>query len=360
MTVAAGRRQFLGQLAWGVGGTLLAFRAPASAAPADERTVVLGRPLLGTIIEAEADHPDLVVARRALEAGFARITDVDRLMSTFRPDSEISVIGRQAGRTPVPISPETRDVLAEAVGVGAQSAGALDVTVHPLVRLWSAAALQGRLPSRMELDRTLVLLGPAQLALDEGRCTARLARRGAGIDLGGIAKGYAVDAAVDALRAGGVRRGIVNAGGDLRVFGLARGGEPWRIGIRHPLRPASLLATVLIEDGAVATSGNYFRFVTIQGREYGHLLSPRTGFPAVGGLSATVLGPRAVRADALATAALVSGPGGAMELLARAGADGLVVERAARGAARGGVTVHATRGLKDRVTLLDRAAVLDA
>jgi thiamine biosynthesis lipoprotein len=355
MRSTSGRRQFLGRLAWGLGGTLLAFRAPA--AGAEDRRVVLGRPLLGTVVESEADHPDLAVARRALHAGFDRIVDVDRLMSIFRPHSEISAMNRSAGAESVPISGETAEVLSEALLVAGQSRGAMDVTIHPLVQLWARAGREGRLPARPELDRALRVLGTARLTLRAGGHRATLEERGAGVDLGGIAKGYAVDLAIEALRAHGVRRGIVNAGGDLRVLGRTRTGEPWRIGVRHPLRPSALVAAIAVEDESVATSGNYFRFATIGGREYGHVLDPRTGLPTDALLAATVVAPRAMRADALATAALVSGIPGALELLDRAGVSGLVVARIK--GRPDAVTIHATTGLRDRITVLDGNAVLE-
>jgi thiamine biosynthesis lipoprotein len=339
-----------------LGGTLVAVRPPVAGA-AEHRTVVLGRPLLGTVVEAEADHADLATARRALEAGFERIAGVDRLMSTFRPDSEISLLNQHAGAGPVPISRETAEVLAEALAIGHESRGFMDVTIHPLVTLWARAGLEGRLPSRAELDRTRGLLDTAQLLLDEARTRAWLEQQGAAVNLSGIAKGYAVDAAVEALRAHGIRRGIVNAGGDLRVLGLDRTGEPWRIGVRHPLRPSELVAALLVEDAGVATSGNYFRFVMIDGRPYGHVLNPRTGLPADTVLAATVVASRAMRADGLATAALVSGEAGALGLMDRAGVEGLVVTRLS--GRPGAVAVHVTRRLRDRIEMLDRTAVLE-
>ena len=148
------------------------------------------------------------------------------------------------------------------------------------MRLWSGAARDGRLPSRVELDTTAGLVGVGDLVLDERRRAVALRRLGAGIDLGGIAKGYAVDVAVEALRVRGIVSGIVNAGGDLRVLGRSPDGSLWRIGLRHPLRPDSLILSLGVEDESVATSGNYFRYFTVAGRQYGHVLDPGTGTPA--------------------------------------------------------------------------------
>jgi thiamine biosynthesis lipoprotein len=334
---------------------LLALRAPRAAAERVEPpTAVIGRLMLGTLVESEASHESLAAAREALRAGFDRIDDVDRLMSGFH-ESEITRLADAAGAGAVAVSEDTYRVLAEARAVGAMTRGALDVTILPLMRLWSAAAKDERLPSRAELDATARLVGLEHLVLDPGGRSARLRQPGAGVDLGGIGKGYAVDVAVEALRARGVRSGIVNAGGDLRVLGRSPSGTPWRVGLRHPLRPEFLLLALRVEDEAVATSGNYFRYFTVAGRRYGHVLDPRRGTPAETALSATAVAPRAMRADGLATGALVRGVQGALDVMAAAGVEGVVVSE--WDGHPGGVVAHVTRGLADRVELLDPTAV---
>jgi thiamine biosynthesis lipoprotein len=353
------RRRFLAGLGGGVGGMLLALRAPGAAT--GERATphaVLGRLMLGTLVEAEASHDDdLAAARAALHAGFDRIDDVDRLMSVFH-DSEVTRLAREAGGGAVPVSEDTWQVLAEARRLAEVTRGALDVTILPLVRLWAEAAARGRVPARAELDGAARLVGAAGLVLDEQARTARLAQPDAAVDLGGIGKGFAVDVAVDALRARGVRRGIVNAGGDLRVLGRSPGGTPWRIGLRHPLRPASLVLALWVEDQAVCTSGNYFRYVTIGGRRYGHVLDPRRGTPAATALSVTAVAPTAMRADGLATGALVCGVEGALPAMAAAGADGVVVSEWRQHPGR--VIARVTPGLAGRVERLDPSAVVEA
>lgn len=339
---------------------LLTMRAPAPAGAApDGESALLGRPMLGTLVETEAYHPDRALARAALRAGFDRIDDVDRLMSVFREDSEISRVNRAAGTEPVPVTGDTGRVLSEARAIAVHTAGALDVTVLPLMQLWKAAVIGGRPPSPAALDRTRRGVGIAtHLTLDDGGSTAFLKEPGAGIDLGGIAKGFAVDLAVEALHARGITSGIVNAGGDLRVIGRAATGGSWRVGLRHPLRPDTLLLSVLVEDEGVATSGNYIRYFEIGGRRYGHVLDPRTGTPAETALSVTVIAPSAMRADGFATGALAHGAEGALELIERAGLDGIVVTRSFRPS--GSVIARVTRGLAGRVELIDSTAVISS
>lgn len=312
---------------------------------------------MGTVVESEANHLDLETARQAVEAGVDQMAEVDRLMSIFRQDSEVSLVNRLAATQPIRVGPDTSTVLAEAERLARLSGRGLDVTVGPLMKLWGLAAKQGRLPSRRELDATLALVGAEGFSLDPDSSTVRLRHPGMALDLGGIAKGYAVDVAVKTLSERGVQSGMVNAGGDLRVIGRNRDGGSWRIGLRHPLNPRVLLLSILVEDEAVSTSGNYFNYFTVQGKRYGHILNPRTGYPVRTILSATVIAKDAMRADGLATAAMVYRAEEALEFLQnRAGVAGIVVTTL--DGHPGKVLVHVTERLKGRVELLRGPAFL--
>lgn len=352
------RRRFLMAIAGGAGGTLFGLLSPRRAwANSKMQTLTLGRLLMGTVVEIEANHPDPLIARDAIEAGLQRMMDVDRLMSTYRPDSEIGRVNRLAATLPVSVGKETFGVLSEAKEIAQMSGGALDVTIHPLMQLWHCTTKEGRLPSSREIEANLGLVAHRGLSLDPNNRCVRLRHQGMGIDLGGIAKGYAVDLAAEALRRRGVHSGMVDAGGDLRVVGRNRDGGIWRIGLRHPLAPSRLLLSVLVEDEAVATSGNYFRYFTVGGLRYGHLLHPRTGTPADSALSATIIAKSAMRADGLATAAMVHGAG-AMAFIQRvSGIEGIVVHPLARHPDK--VSVQITPGLRGRLELLDRSAELE-
>ncbi|HZY30731.1 MAG TPA: FAD:protein FMN transferase [Candidatus Methylomirabilis sp.] len=352
------RRRFLLAIAGGAVGTLFGLLSPKRAwSNSKIRTLTLGRLLMGTVVEIEANHPDLSLTREAIEAGLQRMMDVDHLMSTFRPNSEISQVNRLAATLAVTVGEETFGVLTEANRIGLISGGALDVSIHPLMQLWRRTTEQGRLPSLQEIDAALSLVAHSGLSLDPNNRGVRLQQPGMGLDLGGIAKGYAVDGAAETLQRCGVSSALVDAGGDLRVVGRNRDGGVWRIGLRHPLAPSRLLLSVLVEDEAVATSGNYFRYFTVGGRQYGHLLHPRTGTPAESALSATIIAKSAMRADGLATAAMIHGAG-AMAFIQRvSGVEGIVVHPLARHP--GKVSVQITPGLRGRVELLDRSAELE-
>lgn len=352
------RRRFLVTLAGSFGWMLCGFPSQTMArGMSGMASLVYGRLLMGTIVESEANHPDLEIARQAVEASFDRMAAVDRLMSIFRPDSEISRVNRLAAKQPIQVGPATYAVLAQADRLARLTGGALDVTVGPFMKLWKLAEKRNRVPSLKELDRALHLVCYDNLSLNHRDRSVLLKEDGMAIDLGGIAKGYAVDLAVEALIEHGIWSGMVNAGGDLRVLGRNQDGKPWRIGLRHPQHPQSLLLSILVEDEAVATSGNYFNYLTIQGRRYGHLLNPRTGYPAESLLSTTVITKSAIEADGLATAAMVQGKERALELLQGIpGVQGIVISALDRHP--GKVLVQVTRNLRGRVELLDGSAFL--
>lgn len=353
-----GRRRFLKVVASGVAGIYSGLLLPTQAKSSLKgHTLTIGRLLMGTVVEGEANHPDLSIARRAVEVSLERMVEVDRLMSTFRPDSEISRANRLATEHPVQVGEATFGVLQEAQRIARMSHGAFDVTIHPLMELWRSTTREGRIPSRKEREATLASVAHADLSLDSAHRLVRFRRPGMGVDLSGIAKGYAVDAAAEALKEYGVNSGLIDAGGDLRVIGLNRQGGSWRVGLRHPLAPSRLLLSILVEDEAVATSGNYFRYFTVADRRYGHLLRPLTGTAADAPLSATVIARSAMRADGLATAAMLHREGAFAFINQVSEIEGIVISQQTRHP--GKVSVQVTSGLKRRVELLDRSAELE-
>jgi len=262
-------------------------------------------------------------ARKALEAAEQRIRQIESLMSVHLADSQLSEFNAAAAGAPFPLAPELLEVLRAARDVNRASDGAFDVTVGPLVKLWQRAGRERKRPSDRELAATLRVVGMDHLRFDAEGVT-KLAD-GVSVDLGGIAKGYAVDQALAEIRRAGFSGIIVNIGGDLRCSGSDPGGRKWRVGIRHPFAPATgrLCGKLALNDAAVATSGDYFRFVEIDGQQYSHILDPRTGWPVERRPSVTVVSlpaegkePSAMTADAWATALSVLGPPG-LELLAQ-------------------------------------------
>jgi thiamine biosynthesis lipoprotein len=249
-------------------------------------------------------------AREAARAAFQEVSRVERLFSTYLPDSAISRINQAASQKPpkaVKVSQEVFNLLHESVLLHRRSGGAFDITHGALARLWTPRGEKPRVPSAARIREALTRVGSQHLKLDYDEVTVRLARTGMSIGLGAIAKGYAVDQAVRVLRARKLSDFIVDGGGDLYVAGK-HPDRPWRVGIKDPRKPTEHFASFPVTDKAVVTSGDYERYFVVEGKRYSHVLDPRTGRPAQALMSATVVAPKTVNADALATTALVLGP----------------------------------------------------
>lgn len=316
---------------------------------------------MGTAVECQAFHAFPKQARRAVEAAFAAVEQVDRDMSLYRPESDIGRLNRLAAQQEMPVRDSTATVLREALRVARASQGALDVTISPLLARWGFHSPRLEAPGPQQLEAALALVDYRHIHLDDVTGAVRLARPGVQLDFGGIAKGYAVDLAVEALRQDGIRHGMVNAGGDLRLLGAHPDGAPWVVGVQHPLTPSRLLLALSLDGGAVATSGNYLRYRVYNGRRYGHLLHPQHGYPADTALSLTVVASTAMRADALATAALVMGRDGMAWLRDQPDVEALMVTRLSGGGTKlaGQLLVRASLGLRDRMTLFDGTAIVE-
>lgn len=261
-------------------------------------------PLMGTLADVGVVHDNPVYAHAAIDAALEELWRVERTMSRFLADSDVGRANRLAARGAVDVAPETAAVLAAALDWAVASDGAFDPCLGRASELWDIGR-RATPPAGRELRRLAGRRLYRALDVDRGpRCRVRLTDPDAAIDLGGIAKGWGVDRAVDALRRWGITRGLVNVGGDLYALGRSADGDPWRVGIRSPADPDALVGTLELEDGAVATSGDYERFFRYRGRRYHHLLDPATAAPRLAAAhSVTVRAPTCLAADAAATAA---------------------------------------------------------
>lgn len=254
-------------------------------------------------IHIEADTGAAAIAL----AAEAEIRRIEARYSRYRADSELTRINQAAavGDT-VDVDAETAGLIAFAQGCHRASAGAFDITSGVLRRAWDFT--QGRLPEAGAVAALLPLIGLDKVALGDSRLS--FAQEGLELDFGGLGKEYACDRAAELCSEMGAASGFVDLGGDIRVIGPQRSGEPWRIGIRHPRDAAAVLAEIPLAEGALATSGDYERFVEVDGTRYCHILDPRSGWPAQGLSSVTVLAPRCLVAGSLATMAMLKGPDG--------------------------------------------------
>jgi thiamine biosynthesis lipoprotein len=270
------------------------------------RTLLTRRtfPVMGTLAELQVAHPDQRLAEDAIDAALAELLWVERTMTRFRPDSDIGRANLGAWREAVTVTPATAAVLAAALRWAEASEGRFDPALGAASELWDV--LNRRTPPSAEPVGHLA--GRAfwrRVDLDRSRGipAVRFSDPEVRLDLGGIAKGYAVDRAAAALRARGIDHAIVTVGGDLYALGTAPGGHPWQVGIRSPHDRSALAATLELSERAVATSGDYERYFQWRGVRYHHLIDPDTAAPRRTLIhSTTVLADRCIDADAAATA----------------------------------------------------------
>ena len=323
---------------------------PAPAAPplaAPSHPVERVHMTMGTELRLTAWTTDAAAAISAFDAVFHEFDRLDALMSVWKPESDVVRLNAAAGDHPVPVSQDTRLVLAAARQISEWTDGKFDVTFAALSGLWKFdhQDKDDRIPDRAAVLARLPLVNYRDLVVDEQAGTAFLTRSGMKVSLGGIGKGYAVDRGVDILRSRGFRDFMVQAGGDLYVSGH-RGDRPWRLGIRDPRGPADRsFATVDLSDGTLSTAGDYERFFMKGGRRYHHILDPGTGEPARGCRSVTIVANKAVIADAVDTGVFLIGPEAGMALIERLpDVEGVIVT------ARNEVLVSS--GLRSRLTVL--------
>jgi FAD:protein FMN transferase len=274
--------------------------AAARQARVHRRTI----PVMGTLAEVSVGHRDGAYAQRAIDAAFAELRAVEAAMSRFRADSEIGHANLGAGAGPVPVSAATAAVLARALEWAEASDGRFDPALGRAVAFWDVASRREP-PAAHEVRRFAGqrLHREVELGRSGGRDVVLFRSPEIALDLGGIAKGYAVDRAVAALRDWGISSALVNAGGDLYALGRSPEGEAWQVGVRSPADPRALATTFRLEDRAVATSGDYLQFFEHAGRRYHHLLDPATGEPhRTNARSLTIAAADCMSADAAGTA----------------------------------------------------------
>lgn len=282
--------------------------------------------LMGTVVQITVSGRSEEPARAAMSEAFAEIERIDGLVSSYRPESLIARLNREGYQRKIPLGKDIFGLLRDAAAVSERSGGAFDVTIWPVSKLWGFDK-GGALPDPELLRAAVAKVGYKYLIFDSGDYSVGFSLDGMGLDLGAIAKGWAVDRAMGKLAARGITNAIIDAGGDLRIAGSRPGKDFWRIGVQHPREPGELLLTFDLTDTAIVTSGDYERFFMEGGVRYHHILDPATGMPAAGCRSVTVVAPTAAEADAAATAVFVLGAErGIAFLRSRPGLRGVIVD----------------------------------
>lgn len=288
------------------------------------------RIIMGTLVQIRTVNESMTEKElsSAVDKAFEVMEEIDRLMSNYKEDSDVRRVNRLKKNERMRLTPQTFDVIQRAKEFGKLTSGAFDITVEPLLGLWGFySGGVSRLPDHDEIKKALELVGYDKIVLDKEKETIGFTKEGVRIDLGGIAKGYAVDKAIEVLKNYGIRNALVKAGGDIFANGRGNASSGWRIGVQHPRKENNLLATLELENKAVATSGDYERYFIVDNKRYSHIIDPRTGLPKSNiPASVTVIARDSTTADTLATAIFVLGPEKGIKLIEfMTGVEGMIV-----------------------------------
>ena len=235
------------------------------------------------------------------------ITRIEKLISSWDPNSQTSAINANAGKKPVKVDRELIERIQRAIAISKLTDGAFDISYASMDKIWKFDGSMTAMPDAQTITNSVEKVGFQNIVIDSEASTVFLKKEGMKIGFGAIGKGYAADKAKQLLIEKGVSAGIINASGDMNTWGKQTNGNPWKVAITNPLDKNKVFALLPIVNSAVVTSGDYEKYVTFNGTRYAHIIDPRTGYPATGIISATVFAPKAELADALATSVFVIG-----------------------------------------------------
>jgi len=271
-----------------------------------------------------------VYGSEAQDAGLSalkKMGQLDQALNIYNQNSELARINQAAGKNPVQVSPDTFSVIRESIEVAHLTEGSFNPAIGPMVQLWQKAKKEKTVPAQAEISKLIPLTNYRLIQLNKEESTVFLPVTGMSLDLGGIAKGFAVEQAVAVLKEAGIQSAMVVAGGNIFCLGTKPDGTAWRVGIRDPLNVKSIVGTVQLCNQGVDTAGDYEQYFTVNGKKYGHILDPGTGYPPEGVSSCTVVTDSPSFADASATAIVVMGvEKGLKQLEKSSGTQGMIIE----------------------------------
>lgn len=269
--------------------------------------------LMDTIIEITAYGPN---SEDAVKAAFKEFARLHEITNNFDDNSQVSMISRMSGKQKVAVDPDLIKMLKRGNELSELVGGTFDVSIGPLTDLWGIGRKGDFVPTDEEINKVLPLVNYHLVDVDEDNNTVYLQKTGMKLDLGGIAKGYATDKAIEILKAQGITSALVNAGGDIRVIGNKPDGTPWRIGVQHPRNSDGIIAKMPLTDwDTMESSGDYQRFITKEGIRYSHILDPRTGKQPRSVTSVTMVMNNSTDGDVLSTALFIVGVEQGLEIL---------------------------------------------
>ncbi len=295
--------------------------------------------LMDTTARIIVTAPNEKTADQAIQSAVGALRDVEKVMSAYDPGSELSLVNRRGYIEPIPVSAQLFEILDLSVEISRLTDGAFDITVGPILELYRQAAKTENPPAPEQIEAARAKVGYQKIMLDDNLKTVQLGVDGMQLDLGGIAKGYAIDQAVEAAKEAGAVGALVDVGGDIRCFGKPpKRKNKWTIALQHPRKLDQYALTLEVSDTAVTTSGDYRRFVLIDDRPASHIIDPKNPQSKSTLSSVTILTESAARADALATAVTVMGPVRGFSLIENTpGTEAILISST-------GETIHSTPG----------------
>lgn len=263
--------------------------------------------LMGSRFDLTVVAPTEAEGNAYIDTAMAEITRIEKLISDWDPSSQTSEINRNAGIRPVKVDKELIDLIQRSIAISKLTDGAFDISYASMDKIWKFDGSMTTMPSPEEIQASVERVGYEKIILDLDSQTVFLSEKGMKIGFGAIGKGYAADKAKHLLMERGVIAGIINASGDMNTWGKQPDGTDWMVAITNPMNKDNAFALLPIKQGAVVTSGDYEKFVEFDGIRYGHIINPKSGYPATGIISVTIFAASAELADALATAVFVLG-----------------------------------------------------
>jgi len=272
--------------------------------------------LMGNRFELGVVARDESWANKVMDAGAAEISRIEKLLTTFNEESETSLINRNAGIAPVTVSEETFGIIERSIRISNLTQGAFDISYGSVDKsLWNFDATMKSLPDKSRAKKMVRLINYRNIILNKEKTTVFLKEKGMRIGFGGIGKGYAAERAKLLMMSMGAEGGIVNASGDLTTWGLQPNGNPWTIGVINPNMAGQIFSYMDVSNMALATSGNYEKYVMIGGKRYSHTIDPRTGLPVSGIKSVTIITANAEIADAMTTPVMIMGKEAGLDMI---------------------------------------------
>jgi len=308
------------------------------------------RMIMGTFAEVSIYSNDEKTAGKAIEESLDEMERMDRIMSNYKKDSELSRLNKKAAKSPVPCNGELLDVIEQSQYYSELSGGAFDITVSPVVALWGFFREKGHVPPDKEVEKVLPAVSYKNIVVNKSNDTKKPAaisfkNTQTQIDLGAIGKGYAVDKALEIIRKYGISNGCINLGGNIYVLGTPPGKNAWKIGVQHPRNSGEILGYLELKNEATATSGDYERFFEFNGKRYSHIINPQTGRPVSGTIATTIVAPTSTEVDALSTSVFVLGHEKGMELIKKIpNAEAMIAYEEKDGK----IAIDMTQGFKDK------------